>query len=228
MALYPMDNQNTSQQPALPGGDGLGSINVATKKWTPTQPLVLALVVVVSASALFAMRSIGVKHAIAFDSNNKIEFDSQQDAAFQAQYDRVMGELSSVNNPLDIALIDFGRSPFALAYMKEAVAAGPQPILPTNMGPTPEQRLALEQSRRREFIAGEVSKVIVQSVMAGRVPLARVNDEVVRMGDTIAEIFKVVDIEGRSVTLEAEGQRFTLSMVTPGDDAQKPTKKRKF
>lgn len=221
-------SENPAPQGALPSPDGLGSINVATKKWRPTQPLVLALVVVVSASALYAMRSIGIKHAIAFDGGPEFDFDANKDAAFQAHYDKVMGELSSVNNPLDIALVDFGKSPFALPVVELVASEGPKPILSVpNLGPTPEQRAALEAARRREFITNEAGKVIVQSVMDGRVPLARINDEIYRMGDTVNEVFKIVAIEGRSVTLEAEGQRFTLNMATPGDDPSKSPKKRK-
>jgi hypothetical protein len=222
------DNPAGTNQGALPAPEGLGTINVATKKWRPTQPLVLALVVVVSASALYAMRSIGVKHAIAFDGGPEFDFDAAKDAAFQAQYDRVMGELSSVNNPLDIALVDFGKSPFALPVVEQVAMDAPRSVLPVpSLGPTPEQRAALEAARRREFITNEAGNIIVQSVMDGRVPLARINDEIYRMGDTVNEVFKIVGIEGRSVTLEAEGQRFTLNMATPGDDPTKSPKKRK-
>ncbi len=228
MAQFGNTESNTSAG-ALPGvvtPDAFGSLG-PSKKWTPTQPLVLAMVLVVSAGALYAMRTIGVKHAIAFDSGKQFEFDANKDAAFEAEFTRVMEELSSVNNPLDIALMDFGRSPFALASAQQALATGTTPIVPTSAGPSPEQKAAAELARKRAVIASEASKVIVQSVMGGRVPLARIDDEVVRIGDKIGDLFTVTHIEGRSVTIEAEGQKFVLNMQNPGEEENSPKKKRK-
>lgn len=214
---------------ALPGvvsPDAFGSLG-ANKKWTPTQPLVLVMVLAVSAGALYAMRTIGTKHAIVFDGGKQFEFDASKDAAFEAEYARVMGELSSVNNPLDIALVDFGRSPFALASAQTALSSGPAPLLPVGTGPTPEQKAAAELARKRALIASEASKIVVQSVMGGRVPLARIDDEVVRIGDKVNEYFVVTQIEGRSVTFEADGQRFVVSMQAPGEDNNSPYGKKK-
>lgn len=223
------NNESNTTAGSLPGAvasDPFGSLG-ASKKWTPTQPIVLAMVLVVSAGALYAMRTIGVKHAIAFDSGKQFEFDASKDAAFEAEYARVMNELSSVNNPLDIALVDFGRSPFALATAAEALTAGTSPIIPTSTGPSPEQKAAAELARKRALIATEASKVIVQSVMGGRVPLARIDDEVVRIGDKVGELFTVTHIEGRSVTIEADGQKFVLNMQNPGEEENGPGKKKR-
>lgn len=222
----PESNTNAGSLPGVVTPDAFGSLG-PSKKWTPTQPIVLAMVLVVSAGALYAMRTIGVKHAIAFDGGKQFEFDANKDAAFEAEYSRVMGELSSVNNPLDIALVDFGRSPFALASAQQALAAGSVPIVPTSAGPSPEQKAAAELARKRAVIASEASKIVVQSVMGGRVPLARIDDEVVRIGDKIGDLFTVTQIEGRSVTIEAEGQKFVLNMQNPGEEENSPKKKRK-
>ena len=53
----------------------------------------------------------------------------------------------------------------------------------------------------------------IQSIMGGRVPLAKISNETYTVGDIVAELFKIVAIEGRTVTLvTADGEEFQLTL----------------
>ena len=61
--------------------------------------------------------------------------------------------------------------------------------------------------------------------MMGRVPLARINDELVRVGDFAGESFKVVEILPLAVTLEADGKKFTLELAEESSPKARQPKK---
>jgi hypothetical protein len=62
--------------------------------------------------------------------------------------------------------------------------------------------------------------------MGGRRPVARISGETYGVGDKVNDTFTVKAIDGRSVTLEAKGYLFTLSMEVvqqkrvPGSNSQ--------
>jgi hypothetical protein len=65
---------------------------------------------------------------------------------------------------------------------------------------------------RKTALLNEAGKLVLHSVMGGKRPLARIDDETVTVGDTVAEYFTVTEISGRSVTITADGESFTLTM----------------
>lgn len=188
-----------------------GELNafVTPRKWTPRQPLVIGLTVIVSAVALMGMRQIGMRSAIAFEADQS-EFDFQGDAQLQTRYERLMADLGNAKDPLDVALADFGNSPFA---MREAIVPLQQAVNAAPLaGESPEAAAARVAAARKNALLNEAGKLVLHSVMGGKRPLARINEETVTVGDTVAEYFTVTEISGRSVTITAEGESFTLSM----------------
>lgn len=188
-----------------------GELNafVTPRKWTPRQPLVIGLTVIVSAVALMGMRQIGMRSAIAFESDQS-EFDFQGDAQLQTRYERLMADLGNAKDPLDVALADFGNSPFA---MREAIVPLQQAVNTAPLaGESPEAAAARVASARKTALLNEAGKLVLHSVMGGKRPLARINEETVTVGDVVAEYFTVTEISGRSVTITAEGESFTLNM----------------
>lgn len=182
---------------------------VTPRKWTPRQPLVIGLTVIVSAVALMGMRQIGMRSAIAFEGEQS-GFDFQGDAQLQTRYERLMADLGNAKDPLDVALSDFGNSPFA---MREAIAPLQQAVAAKPMaGESPEEAARRSSAARKTALLNEAGKLTLHSVMGGKRPLARINEETVTVGDTIAEYFTVTEIEGRSVTITADGESFTLTM----------------
>ena len=71
-----------------------------------------------------------------------------------------------------------------------------------------ERRIREEQEARW---AEALSRISLQGVVGGRVPLARIDGETVRVGDTLGEgMFTVEAIDGRSVVLRWEQRRWRL------------------
>ncbi|HEX2839586.1 MAG TPA: hypothetical protein VHN77_15820 [Phycisphaerales bacterium] len=194
-----------------------------SRRSAPSQLIVGAVVLALSAGALMGMRAYGSRSGINFE---KVSAEStyKEDADRTLAYDRIMADLARVNRPLDVPLEDFGHSPF-LARVTEAdvggtavsVGASHTPLTPE----TAEEKNDRVAAARKAQLMAEVAKLELHTVMGGRVPLARINDETVGLNGTIGP-FTVVAIEGRGVTLEAEGYRFNLTMQAFGD--QQPRK----
>ena len=161
----------------------------------PTQVLVLLLIVGVSAAALSAMRRYGLQAGFKFDA---VDVDYKDDSAKARPYERIMADLASVQKPLDVALGDFGKSPF----MRENS---------TKITPDiPQLPIAQSDDERHKQEASAAVKALHLNGIIGTI--ARIDEQNVKVGDTIASILTVKAIDGRSVTFEAYGDEYTLSM----------------
>jgi hypothetical protein len=189
----------------VPAGDAFGR---ASGRKFSVQSIVMVLVVLVSAVAVVGMRAMGTRGGIAM-GNDEVQYTAQ-DADVGVRFARVMGDLARVQRPLDVALGEFGRSPFMLR-------AGAADAPASDM--TPEQRAEKErrdrQETRRRQIDESFASLTIQSIIGGRVSLARISGDVYSEGDVINGLFKVVSIEDRTVHLEADGQRFELTLLMP-------------
>jgi hypothetical protein len=76
--------------------------------------------------------------------------------------------------------------------------------------PDPDNKSARERKHRIEM---EFADLKLQTVMQGRVPVAVISGQFVRTGQTLGS-FVVKAIDGMSVTLEADGQPYTLQIQT--------------
>lgn len=188
---------------SVPGGDAFGT---GAGPKCSRQSIVMVVVVLVSAVAVVGMRAMGTRAGIAM-GNDEVQYTAQ-DADVGMRFMRVMNELARVQRPLDVALGEFGRSPFMI-----------QGATTRSSDMTPEQRAELErrekQENRRKQIDESFAALKIQSIVGGRVSLARISGDVYSEGDVINGIFKVVGIEDRTVHLEADGQRFELTLLMP-------------
>jgi hypothetical protein len=197
-----------ARAPGPDGGDG--GMPSAPRTKVSQQTIVLMVVLSVSASAIFGMRTLGVRAGIAMGSD-VVEY-TPPEIDRNSTYDRILADLARIQNPLDVALGEFGKSPFML--QQTAVAA---PVDPVAAGEdNAEQRAAAERQARiearRKELTDQLAAMKVQSIMGGKAPLARISGEMYRVGDTVAEDFTILSIEDRTVTLRADGQKFTLTL----------------
>jgi hypothetical protein len=65
---------------------------------------------------------------------------------------------------------------------------------------------------RADALTDQLAAMKVQSIMGGKTPLVRISGEMYRVGDTVSEDFTITSIEDRTVTLKADGQKFTLTL----------------
>ncbi|MCX5690677.1 MAG: hypothetical protein NTV94_13005 [Planctomycetota bacterium] len=197
-----------TRAPGADGGEGAPLSAPRTK--VSQQTIVLMVVLSVSASAIFGMRTLGMKAGIAMGSD-VVEY-TPPEIDRNSTYDRILADLARIQNPLDVALGEFGKSPFML--QQTAIAA---PVDPVAAGEdTAEQRAAADKQAkleaRRKELTDQLAAMKVQSIMGGKAPLVRISGEMYRVGDTVAEDFMITSIEDRTVTLKADGQKFTLTL----------------
>lgn len=184
--------------------------------------LVMLLVVVVAAGALWTMRVTGGVEKV--DSSvsaaeQKIEQalarlkSGDKSAALKEEHlDSLFGDTDQVvaifeNDPTkkQIEVDNLNKNPFALVVTQkksdqaESVAA---------IDRVKAERMA---QLKREF-----DKLQLQSLLNGSTPLAVVSGKVVRAGDSVGS-FDVISIGPGGVKLSAEGNSFTLTMKQPSD-----------
>lgn len=185
------------------------------KRRLPAQTLILFLVLGVSAGSLAWMRREGTRAGIDF-AELKVDYH-EPDAEKARTYERIMSDLARLQAPLDVALTDLGKSPFMLDAAKPAITDNGQPVM---TGTSPEELAAAAAEARRQELIHALQSMKVQSVMGGKNPLARIDDQTVRIGDVLGQ-FVVTGIEGRVVALEADGHTFTITMETADGSPKK-------
>jgi len=183
-----------------------------------TQQLIVVALLVISGGMLYGMRTYGMRSGISF-KEVKVEFTGDTATTKSASYQRIMNDLEQAGKPVQIPGERLKKNPFMLG-------AAQSPTDPTADTAAIEARKREELARvQRERHAADVATALstlqLHSVMDGRVPVARVNEETVRVGSKLAEFFTVTAITGRELELESEGQTYVLSM----DDAEGPRKK---
>jgi hypothetical protein len=171
------------------------------------QTLVVVGVIVASAGMLYAMRRYGMGAGMRFET---IKIDYNWDKASPltaAQQRRVLDELARSGTPIQPPVDHLPKNPFVLD-----VAPGP---VARASGPTPELLAEIQRQMREKEVLSALSALQLNSVMEGRVPLARIDGRLYRIGDRVANLFTVAAIHGRSAELEADGKTYSISLVEP-------------
>lgn len=215
--------------PAQPGDAGTGaggSMLLATLRGSDTGPAesalsakpkrfsshntVTALVLAVSAIMLYGMRQAGMRSGMTF-REVKIEYQREEvSPAMLAAQRRILEDLAKSERPAQIPADKLAKNPFELATAAPATAATPDQSLAEAQRQAELARQA--RAEQLEKVQSTLATLHLKSVMEGRVPLARINDQTVRVGDTVADLFKVTKIDGRSVELTADGQVYLLEI----------------
>jgi len=179
-----------------------------------------ALVLVVAAvgiGALLGMRKLTSPGAAMATVN--IDYTPGQRGVADA-HKRLVEVLDRSTTPVQVPTDQIKKNPFQFA-------TAPTTATPIAKGGEDAEAAAIrmraaELAARQKKIVDALGTLKVNGVMQGSVPVARVNGEMVRIGDTIAEgLFTVAAIGGRGVTLQADGREYELAMeeVTSGSKA---------
>lgn len=180
------------------------------KRRIPSQTIILGLVVAVSATALMWMRREGLRTGVTVTTTT-VDYQGEQDLEKAKTYDRIMADLARAQKPLDVALADFGKSPFMVAQAKPTIEQNGTPMEAMSAD---EQAAAAAKERaaaRKAELQMTLQGMTINGIMGGANPLARIDGKMLRVGDTFGE-FKVVGIEGMTVSLEADGDTYTLTL----------------
>ena len=194
---------------ATAAADGPAAVE---KNSSSRQYLIVGFVLAVSAGLLWFMRGqgIGLDHASGKDV--KIEYEVDEKAANDdiKRQREVMFNLELSEDPVQIPADEITKNPFAMSTLtgedeEEQVIAAAAPEKPK--GPTPEE---IRQNQLDRLAAS----LELNTVLKGRVSLARINGKTYRIGDAVESEFILLSIEDRSVTLGADGVTYIIELDT--------------
>lgn len=212
-----------SANAGLPGDSPLPL--AAPKKHRQTQPIVLAVLLLASVGSIVAMRKLAGKAIVEGNNTQAVDYTHTIDPARSAEYDRIMTDLARLEKPMQLD-VDLAA---AAAFGEKKQSA----VVATGEVESEGSKASRESARLKNELTTKASALVVQSVMGGKHPVARISGETYGVGDSVNETFTVRSIEGRNVTLEAKGYLFTLGMETaqqkrvPGSGAGKNSKPKK-
>lgn len=180
------------------------------KRRIPSQTIILGLVVAVSGVALMWMRREGLRTGVTVTTTT-VDYQGEQDLEKAKTYDRIMADLARAQKPLDVALADFGKSPFMVAQNKPIIEQNGEPL--PNLSPE-EQAARAAQERalaRKAELQMTLQSMTINGIMAGANPLARIDGKMLRIGDQYQGL-TVVGIQGMTVMFEADGDHYSVTL----------------
>lgn len=183
---------------------GPAQLSVPRKK-VSTQMIVLAGVLVAGGGLLYTMRLMGIGPLKGLAVAKVPDYDMNNVGANKtAEHQRVLNELQANYVSSQVPLENVQRNPFR---MPEGMVVAP-PASPDN--PTPNKPAANPVDAA---IQAELPTLKLQGVLGGKVPVARISGDAVRVGDQVGRNFTVAAIHGRSVDLTgANGKMYTLAL----------------
>lgn len=203
------------------GQDGVAPLPATAGSKVSQAAIFFAVLIVVGGGLLFAMRKIGINPMSAIAKMNDPEVDLSRNAQSKVDHSRVLRDLSESAVKGQVPPEEVQKNPFEIPQVVQAAAAD-EPNLDAKRA---AERSKKDAEARAQKIASTLAGLRVHSIIDGSNPVARINDEAVRIGDTVAEFFTVKAIHGRGVELECDGQRYTVSL--DDENVKKPTRRRK-
>ncbi|MDX2146519.1 MAG: hypothetical protein SFZ23_03265 [Planctomycetota bacterium] len=202
-----------------------GEGGVVRPKQLSSQNVILAVVVVVSAGMLYGMRALGMSSQPAGD-DFRIEYEPVAvDPVKRFAQERALQGLQRSQTAMELEPGKLSLSPF-LTKAKDEVPEE-DPLKAAEL--IEAQRRAEKEKRDREAAEkardDAASKLVLHSVMGGRVPVARINDSIYRVNDKLGEHFVVKSIEGRQVVIGYVDPNVTKTIVLELDSNEKDAKR---
>ncbi len=215
----PNENESTRQLPshamfnAVEDGDEI--LAPPTGRRVPTTHITAAFVAIVGGASIFAMRQMGMKSGMDFESR-PVAFESEFSPEDHARFQRVLAELEMSDMLVQIPPEYAGSNPFFLGIQREDPNAGRQADAAERERQRRQEQARRAAEARLAQITGALDRLRLGTIVTGRVPVATINDEIVRVGDTVDDLFTVVEIQPAAVTLEADGVRYTITPRSHG------------
>lgn len=195
------------QVDASPAGFDVGAVETGKPS---KQYIIVGFVLVMSAGLLWFMRDQGLGVGFASGDEVKIEYEVDENAANEDQQKqrKLMQDLTLVDNPNQVPVEELQKNPFEMSVLTKEDEA-PQVAQNTERevpkGPTPEEIRARELQRAFDGLK-------LNTVLRGRVSLARIDGKTYRVGDVVESDFLLLSIEDRTVTLGADGKTYVLEL----------------
>lgn len=170
-----------------------------------TQTIVIVSVLLVSSAMLYWMRAEATKAGVDLDLTPVDYIEQLKPKRTQQEEARILAVLNQARGILaDLATVD--KNPFAMR------SNGPTQDVGTPMRHGDPAAIALR--KHKDAIQKEFGSLRLQSVMTGRVNVARISGQMARIGDTIGTFFTVQAIGRSNVELIDEfGAIHVLTMA---------------
>jgi hypothetical protein len=171
----------------------------------------LGVVLVVGAVVLGGMRYLGMGGLIEM-ADIKIDYplDNAQATVTSADAREIISGLNVSGEIEQIPLEEITQNPFE---WKGIVASADDTSTVLDPAALALQRVREAREARLREIQSSLDMLTLNSVMgSGKNGVARISGELVRVGDTVSELFTVESIDGRSVLLTADGQDYKLAL----------------
>lgn len=177
----------------------------------PHQLAVAVLLLVGAVVCILAMRHFGLGPAASLAG---IDIDYQpKSVAGGASPKQVLADLERSRKAVQVSADHIKHDPFELAVLPADAGADFDPdALSRAERQRMEENALRARAERERVLRDSFSKLTLQSVMEGSVPVARISDQIVKVGMTVGEHFTVGSIRGREVTLLADDLTFVLTM----------------
>jgi hypothetical protein len=140
-----------------------------------------------------------------------------------ADHKRILKDLASTNITGQVPADQVQKNPFLLADL-----LGEETVVPGEDATAAQERARQERMKRdseahKKMVERELAGMKINGIMgataAGDTGVVRINGELYRVGEEVAELFTLKSIQARGVELESNGEVYTVSL-----DASNETK----
>jgi hypothetical protein len=167
---------------------------------------VLAMIIVAGSAMLFGMRKLGMAGGVEL-IDIKIDYPiDAKDQASGADHRAILEDLRTSGQVVQVPSELVQMNPFEWKDESKSVETV------DDSARTEQERLRKAQAAREAQLKSALAAMKLNSVMGGRVPMAQISGQLVRVGDVIGPGFMVMRIEGRTVALEVDGKEFVLAL----------------
>lgn len=201
-----------------PGTEAEGTVLSAPKKPNIVVQLgFFAVLLVAAGGVVYSMRKMGIGPLKAFAATKMPDYDVTRSTALGADHQKVLNDLQRASSAAQVPADQVQKNPFRLADSMNNSAEDDA----ADAKKTEQQRLAAaarvkrDAEARAKAIEAKLNTIKIHSIMRGATPVARVNEDFVRVGDTIDELFLVKAINERSIEVDADGVTYLLSLDEP-------------
>jgi len=171
------------------------------------------LVLVGAAGVIFAMRQFGMGTTASF-AGIELNYEPAADAP-KISAKKVLNDLDRSRHALQVPSRFITHDPFELEVAKDAPKTNDSISRVEAERKKRAEALKKEREAHARQIQNAYDNLHLQSCVNGKIPMARINNKIVKIGMSVGEYFQVIAISGRQVILRADDKEFTLSLDDP-------------
>lgn len=213
-------------------GDAAAADAVQTprKSWKSTQTIALLVLLAAGGGIVYGMRQAGIGPMAAFATTKMPDYDvTKAPGSKTADHQRILKDLAATNITGQVPADKVQKNPFLLADLlgDDTAPVGEDQTAAAERAR--QERMRRDSEAHRKMVESELAGMKINGIMGadatGNAGVVRLNGDLYRVGEEVAELFTVKAIHPRSVELDSKGEVFTVSLDATNDS--KGSKKKK-